>query len=120
MYRSQSHAYSWQLLVIPNPYSFGSDEQRHELVLYMETHHRIGTTDELLADEDCRHARPAPELLQRPLDLLPIRHLIHLVDGRVCPKVVQERLCRVAHAARTLAEDHQWLLIHQSCHHVHR
>ena len=84
----------------------------------MKTHHLIGATNNLTADEHGRQ-RWASSPCECLLDFPSSGHLVKLMDSRVHPKVTEESLDGVAHTACGLAKDHHWPLRCQLCHPLH-
>ncbi|BBH10380.1 Thioredoxin superfamily protein [Prunus dulcis] len=71
---------------VPNPNSVGPYEPWDKLVLDLEAHDLISSTNELLPYENSRHTWLALEVLnQCPFNSLPICNFIQLVHCRVCP-----------------------------------
>lgn len=74
---------------------------------------------QLAADKHRRHGGVAAQRSQRLLDITAPRHQVQLVHRRINPKVTEQWLDGVAHAATTLAEDHRRLLRHHSAYSLH-
>lgn len=85
----------------------------------MKTHDLIGSANKITTNEHSRNRRVAAEPQESLFDFSSSRDLIELMDRRVHPEVIEKGLDGVAHAARTLAEDHHGPLGCQRCHVLH-
>lgn len=84
------------------------------MALEVKTHDFIFSPHQLAADEHRRNGRVAAHPQQRLLNFTAPLDLVQLVHRRIDVEVGEKGLDAVAHAARTLAEDHHRLLSRHS------
>ncbi|KAK8636001.1 hypothetical protein V6N13_004711 [Hibiscus sabdariffa] len=102
-----------------NPYCSCPYEQWGKLVLDLEGHHLIRTSNELLSYEYNWDTGLVPHLMQFPFDLLAILNLVELVNCGVCPESTYESLDGMAHATSAPAKDHHWPVCNHPSNHFH-
>ena len=85
----------------------------------MKTHDLIGTTNKFTTNEHGWNGRAATKPQESLFDFTPSGDLIELMDSWARPKVIEKGPDGVAHAARTLTEDHHRPLGCQLCHPLH-
>ncbi|KAF8015054.1 hypothetical protein BT93_H0752 [Corymbia citriodora subsp. variegata] len=95
------------------PNGSGLSEERDQGPPHLVAHELVRAADVLLADEHGGDDLAPPELDQRPLDLVPVGHLVKLVHRQVCAVALYQGLHGVAHAARAPAEYHHRLVLHE-------
>lgn len=81
-----------------------------ELPVKLKSHDCVRRADELSSNEHGWNCGAAPELHQRPFHFPTSWILIELVDRRAHPLLIEQSLYSMAHATRTLAEDHHGFL----------
>ncbi|WRX07644.1 hypothetical protein QQP08_000131 [Theobroma cacao] len=111
---------SENIMASQDPYSSSPYEQWDKLVLDLEGHDLIRTSNELLPYEYSRYTGLAPHLLQCPFNLLPVLNFVELVNCRICPKATDESLDGMAHATTAPAKDHHRPVCNHPCNHFHR